>query len=136
MATPEADGRVRRAVDTHLEATMTLFRLHRLPLIMALALPLLAPAAAAPDDRDQRHAAALAEYEACHWATAYQTFAVLAEEGHRPAARIALLMAARGPALYGQSFAASAAQRQRWAAQQVPPVAADFFAAEERLATR
>lgn len=115
---------------------MKLSRLHHLPLIAALLLPLLAPAASETDDRAQRHAAAMFDYENSHWAAAYQALAALADEGHRPSARVALLMAARGPALYGQSFEASAPQRQRWAALQVPPVEADFFESPRRLTSR
>lgn len=115
---------------------MPLPRLHRLSLILALLLPLLAPAASAPDVLAQRHAEALAAYQIGHWAAAYQAFVALADAGHRPAARVALLMAARGPALYGQSFEASAPQRQRWAALQVPPVEADFFESPQRLTSR
>lgn len=119
---------------------MTLTRARRLSLIAALLLPLLAPAASETDwiadALAARHAQALAAYEIGHWVEAYQGFAALADEGHRPAARVALLMASRGPVLYGKTFAAPLAQRQRWAALQTPPMAVDFFDADPRLARR
>ena len=87
----------------------------RLPLLAALMLPLVGNAAGGADALAQRHAAALVEYEACHWVQAYRAFAALADEGHQPAARVALLMAAHGSKLYGQAFDASVAQRKRWA---------------------
>lgn len=111
-------------------------RLHPVALSAALLLPLLAPAASEPDERVGRHAAALADYETGHWARAYRALVALAEQDHPPAARLALLMATRGPALYGQAFEASRQQRRRWAMLQMPPVDADFFAAESRLASR
>lgn len=125
---------------------MTPIRLRHLPLMAALLLPLLAPAASETAPRSAphalqdtahaaAHAAALAEYEAGHWSQAYTAFVALADQGHAQAARIALLMAARGPVLYGQAFDASVPQRQRWAAMQVPPLDADFFVSGP-LATR
>lgn len=115
---------------------MPLPRMHRASLMATLLLPLLAPAASEPDLLARRHAAALAAYDAGHWDQAYPAFVALADEGHRPAGRLALLMAARGAALYGQSFEASAPQRQRWAALQVPAMAADFFDPPQRIASR
>lgn len=115
---------------------MNLLRLHRVPLIVALLLPLLAPAASEPDLLARRHAAAMAAYDAAQWDRAFPALVALADAGHRPAARLALLMAARGAALYGQPFEASALQRQRWAALQVPAIAVDFFDPPQRLALR
>lgn len=115
---------------------MILTRLLRVPLIAALLLPLAAPAAGTADELASRHDAALAEYEACHWALAYQSFKALADAGHSPAARVALLMAGRGPTLYGQAFEASVPQRQRWAALQMPPSGSEGLVADERLARR
>lgn len=110
------------------------YRPHHLLLMATLLLPLLAPAAAERDDRIVRHAAALAAYEAGQFSRAYPAFVALAEQGYRPAARLALLMASRGRALYGQVFAASLPQREHWAAMQVPPLPADAFAADRPAA--
>ncbi|MBL8349125.1 MAG: hypothetical protein JNL87_02325 [Burkholderiaceae bacterium] len=115
---------------------MKLYRLNRLFLLAALAMPWAASAASASDPLAERHAEALLAYENCHWATAFQAFSALADEGHRPSARVALLMAARGPALYGQSFEAGAPQRQRWAGLQAWPVDTETPAAAQRLAGR
>lgn len=57
---------------------------------------------------------ALAEYERCHWPEAFQALAQLADRGHAQAARVALQMRRFGPALYGWTFTASAAQIGRW----------------------
>ena len=49
-----------------------------------------------------------------HWSEAFEELIPLADAGHREAARIAMLMTTRGPRLFGQTFPASPAQRQRW----------------------
>ena len=49
-----------------------------------------------------------------HWSEAFEELAPLADEGDREAARIALLMVAHGPRVFGQTFAASASRRKRW----------------------
>lgn len=115
---------------------MTLTRMPCIPLIAALLLPLMAHAAGTSDDLARRHDAAMVEYEACHWAAAYQSFKELADAGHGQAARVALLMTQRGPTLYDQAFEASPPQRQRWAALQMPPTGADGHLPAERLASR
>ena len=45
---------------------------------------------------------------------AFEELVGLADAGHPEAARIALLMATRGPRLFGQGFPASPSQRARW----------------------
>lgn len=65
-------------------------------------------------------ARAMADYERQHFAAAYQAFWLLADQGHPDAARIALLMAAHGPRLYGQRFAIGEVQRDRWLAAALP----------------
>jgi hypothetical protein len=45
---------------------------------------------------------------------AFEELARLADAGHPEAARSAVLMATRGPRLFGQAFAASPSQRERW----------------------
>jgi hypothetical protein len=57
---------------------------------------------------------ALAQLERGDWPGAFEQMAALADKGHAPAARIALLMAARGTALFGGIFEATSAQRLRW----------------------
>lgn len=65
-------------------------------------------------------ARAMADYERQHFAAAYQAFWLLADQGHPEAARIALLMSAHGPRLYGQRFAIGEVQRDRWLAAALP----------------
>ena len=62
----------------------------------------------------ERFAEALAAYERNHWREAHRLLVLLADDGHAEAARMALLMWRHGPSLYGQPFAASAAQVERW----------------------
>lgn len=68
---------------------------------------------------------AMADYEQQRFAPAFDALAGLADAGHRDAARIALLMLAHGPRLYGQRFEADPARRVRWvdAATSLPLVA-------------
>lgn len=58
--------------------------------------------------------AAMAEYTQQNYVWAFKALARLADGGHRPAARIALLMVAHGTRLYGHHFEVSAASRRRW----------------------
>jgi hypothetical protein len=73
-----------------------------------------------PATRQSAFARAMADYERQHFAAAYQAFWLLADQGHAEAARIALLMAAHGPRLYGQRFAIGEVQRDRWLAAALP----------------
>jgi hypothetical protein len=68
--------------------------------------------------------AALAHCTRQDYASAFGVLARLADDGHVPAARIALLMAQQGTRLYGHRFAASAASRRRWQALADTPCAA------------
>jgi len=45
---------------------------------------------------------------------AYEELVSLANAGHIAAARIAMLMTTRGPRLFGQIFASSPSERERW----------------------
>ena len=45
---------------------------------------------------------------------AYAELARLAERGHPPAARIALMLSRRGPLLFGGDFPATPQARERW----------------------
>jgi hypothetical protein len=69
-------------------------------------------------DHDHRTAAAfdraMDRFEHGEWARAFAELVPLADAGDREAARIALLMAIRGPRLFGRTFASSPAQRERW----------------------
>lgn len=67
-----------------------------------------------PGDTAPLFEAALAQLERGDWPRAFAQMATLADAGHAPAARIALLMAARGSALFGGVFEAPAAQSLRW----------------------
>lgn len=57
---------------------------------------------------------AIGDYERQHFDAAFQGLSVLADQGHAEAARIALLMSAHGPRLYGLRLAVGEAQRERW----------------------
>jgi orotate phosphoribosyltransferase len=48
------------------------------------------------------------------WAPAFDVLAGLANSGHPAAARMALMLARRGAALFGMRFAASAQDKVRW----------------------
>lgn len=54
-------------------------------------------------------------YEGCHWEFAFERLARLADQGHTPAAKLALLMMRYGATLYGTSFDARLEQVARWA---------------------
>ena len=58
------------------------------------------------------------------WKAAFEELIPLADAGHPEAARIAMLMAIRGPRLFGQAFPASPAQRERWQGAADPEVRA------------
>jgi hypothetical protein len=68
-------------------------------------------AAAAPSLRMHD---ALEEYERGHYAQAFATFALLADQRHPEAARIAVQMWLNGPALYRMEFDASPDQVESW----------------------
>ena len=57
---------------------------------------------------------AMDRFEHGEWSRAFAELVPLADRGDREAARIALLMAVRGPRLFGRSFATSPAQREHW----------------------
>jgi hypothetical protein len=54
-------------------------------------------------------------YEDGHWEFAFERLTALDDDGHAPAAKLALLMLRYGRALYGKSFSARPAQVARWA---------------------
>lgn len=75
-----------------------------------------ARAAGGIDDRtDNAFVSAIRLYEDCHWELAFDRLATLAEQGHAPAAKLALLMLRYGNSLYGTSFSAKPEQVARWA---------------------
>lgn len=78
---------------------------------------------------------ALQAYEQSHWGTAFDVLSLLADEGHVPSARMALLIARFGTPLYATRFEAAEGRRQRWlsvaTAEGVPLTAPDA-----RLAAR
>ena len=49
-----------------------------------------------------------------HWTPAFEALAGLANAGHPPSARMALMLARRGAALFGGRFAATAREMQHW----------------------
>jgi hypothetical protein len=71
---------------------------------------------AAPPPAPCAFDASLDHYTRQHYAGAFEPWARLADDGHRPAVRIALLMAERGTRLFGHRFVASTASRRRWQA--------------------
>lgn len=100
---------------------MSLVR-HAIALLPGLLLPLLSLA----DDggrarpHDTAFEEAMAHYAHCDWERAFEAFAQLADAGHPEAARIALLMRAHGPRLFGHTFVAGLEQRQRWVDAAMP----------------
>lgn len=58
--------------------------------------------------------AAMRDYDAQRFGKAFDTLALLADSGHAEAARIALLMSAQGPRLYGRRFELHPQRRERW----------------------
>ena len=66
-----------------------------------------------------------------HWSRAFEELVPLADAGDREAARIAMLMVAQGPRLFGGTFPASSSQRQRWRV-----VASRAYTAESRRESR
>jgi len=65
---------------------------------------------------DDRYADAARLLRAQRYAAAYGRFVRLADEGHAASARLALVMAEDGRALFGSDWSASAAQRRAWRA--------------------
>lgn len=59
---------------------------------------------------------AIESYEHCRWLQSFDALASLADRGHAEAARIVMQMQRFGPALYGQQFAMTPEQGERWAA--------------------
>lgn len=78
------------------------------------------PAQTTPAAQQGAFARAMADYERQRFSAAFQALWLLADQGHPEAARIALLMAAHGPRLYGQRFAIGEVQRDRWLAAALP----------------
>lgn len=52
------------------------------------------------------------------WSEAFEHLKTLADRGNRDASRIAFMLEAQGPRLFGKSFRVEPAQRERWS--QVP----------------
>ena len=65
--------------------------------------------------RDERFDAALRLYRAGDWAFAFDHLAALADQGHAPAARLALLMSRYGVMLYGVAFPVDPRRVACWA---------------------
>lgn len=68
----------------------------------------------APEAQASEFDAAMAAYTSQHYGQAFKALARLADSGHGPAARMALLMVAHGTRLHGHHFEADAAARRRW----------------------
>ncbi len=62
---------------------------------------------------------AIESFRSHHYPGAYGRFAALADAGHVPSARIALLMAQEGSVLFGSDWTATPLQQQRWSALQI-----------------
>jgi hypothetical protein len=91
---------------------------HRHSPSLAAAQLVLCTARAVGDDSERANAAFISAtrlYEDCHWEFAFERVALLADHGHTPAAKLALLMLRYGRALYGTSFVAHPGQVARWA---------------------
>jgi hypothetical protein len=72
---------------------------------------------------------AMVDYDHQHFVAAFDVLARLADAGHPEAARVALLMRAHGPHLYGQRFDVEPARRTAWLGAAAP-------AASPKLASR
>lgn len=59
---------------------------------------------------------AIEAYEHCRWLQSFNALASLADRGHAEATRIVMQMQRFGPALYGQQFAMTPEQGERWGA--------------------
>lgn len=57
---------------------------------------------------------AMRRFESAQWAQAFIDLRALADRGHPPAARIALMLVCRGKSLFGGTYAATREQRARW----------------------
>jgi hypothetical protein len=57
---------------------------------------------------------AMQRFQSAEWSEAFTELRTLANRGHPPAARIALMLARRGPSLFGGSFPATGQERARW----------------------
>jgi hypothetical protein len=94
--------------------------MNRRPACIALALALSAIGAlqAQPTrpTADERYADAARLLRAQRYAAAYGRFARLADEGHAASARLALVLAEDGHALFGSAWSSSASQRRAWRA--------------------
>ncbi len=66
---------------------------------------------------DERFDDAMQTYERNHWSQAFEAFRQLAEQGHADAARLVVQMHWQGARLYGQRFALSPLQVQRFCQQ-------------------
>ena len=78
----------------------------------------LSTARAVGDDGERANAAFISAtrlYEDGYWEFAFERVARLADDGHTPAAKLALLMLRYGCALYGTNFVAHPRQVARWA---------------------
>jgi len=69
----------------------------------------------AEERADADFSAAVRLYEDGHWSFAFERLATLADRGHAPAAKLALLMLRYGSAFYGSGFSACPEQVARWA---------------------
>ena len=67
-----------------------------------------------PVSQAMRFNHALGLLEAGEWSHAFAALSALADHGHPAAARMALMLARRGTALFGGHFPASSQERARW----------------------
>jgi hypothetical protein len=66
------------------------------------------------DTMAQRFDRAIQLLEASHWSQAFAELSELANHGHPPASRIALMLARRGTSLFGGAFPATRQEQARW----------------------
>jgi len=69
---------------------------------------------ASREAQDARFREAMHMHKIGRWSAAYGRFAVLADEGYVPAARVALEMLRNGPSVYGTTWAAAPSQLVAW----------------------
>ena len=111
-----------------------------LALPVLLAPPGAAQAQSAPRDASsvtlsakqlKAHDSATEAFKAQRYAHAYGRFMELADAGHPPSARMALLMLQNGASLFGGEFAATTSQHRRWNAVVINAARRDGFVGVE-----
>jgi hypothetical protein len=112
----DAEQRLRVQAIHHILPSRNSVGRRRVGLESATSLLSVACGLADPVERQNTNFRAAARlYEDGHWEYAFKRFTALADDGHAPAAKLALLMLRYDRWLYGTSFDARPEQVARWA---------------------